>query len=72
MYKVRQGFPGGSVAKKPLANVENRDSIPGLERSPEEGNGNPLHILAWKIPWTEEHGGPQLMGLQKNWRQLLY
>ena len=21
-----------------------------------EGNGNPLQILAWKIPWTEEPG----------------
>ena len=23
-------------------------------------------ILAWKIPWTEEPGGLQLMGLQKS------
>ena len=23
------------------------------------------HILAWKIPWTEEPGGLQLMGLQR-------
>jgi len=60
------------VAKKPPANVGNTGSIPGLGRSSEEGNGNPLHILAWKIPWTEERGGPQLMGLQQNWRQLLY
>ena len=22
-------------------------------------------ILAWKIPWTEEPGGPQSMGLQR-------
>ena len=29
-------------------------SIPGLGRSPGEGNGNPLQFLAWKIPWTEE------------------
>jgi len=27
-----------------------------LERYPGEGNGNPLRILAWKIPWTEEPG----------------
>ena len=33
-------------------------SIPGLGRSPGEGNGNPLlGILAWKIPWTGEPGG---------------
>ena len=30
--------------------------IPGLERSPAEGNGNHSSILAWKIPWTEETG----------------
>ena len=26
-------------------------------------------ILAWKIPWTEEPGRPQSMGLQ-SWTQL--
>ena len=29
-----------------------------------EGNGNPLHILAWKIPWTEEPGRLQSRGSQ--------
>ena len=27
-------------------------------------------ILAWQIPWTEEPGGLQSMGLQKSWTQL--
>ena len=27
-------------------------------------------ILAWEIPWTEEPGGLQSMGWQKNWTQL--
>ena len=40
-------------------------SIPVLERSPEEGNGNPLQYPSWKIPWTEEPGGLQSMGLQR-------
>ena len=31
--------------------------IPGSVRSPGGGHGNLLHILAWKIPWTEEPGG---------------
>ena len=26
-----------------------------------------LNILAWKIPWTEEPGGLQFMGLQRVW-----
>ena len=31
-------------------------SISGLERSLGEDNGKPLHILAWRIPRTEEPG----------------
>ena len=34
-------------------------------RSPGAGNGNPLHILAWRIPWTEEPGGLQSMEWQR-------
>ena len=30
-----------------------------------EGNGNPLSTLAFKIPWTEEPGGLQSMGLRR-------
>ena len=44
------------------------DSIPGLGRSPRKVNSNPLQyssILAWEIPWTEEAGGLQSMGLQR-------
>ena len=40
-------------------------SVPGLGRSPGGENGNPLHILAWRIPWTEEPGGLQSMWLQR-------
>ena len=25
----------------------------------------PSNILTWRIPWTEETGGPQSMGLQR-------
>jgi len=28
-----------------------------------EGNGNPFQYFAWKIPWTEEPGRLQSMGL---------
>ena len=38
--------------------------IPGLGRSPGEGNGNPPQYLAWRIPWTEEPGGLQSMRSQ--------
>ena len=36
------GFPGGSVVKNLPANSADAGSVPGLERSLEEGNGNPL------------------------------
>ena len=52
-----QGFPGGSGAKNLPANAGDSGSIPGSGRFPGEGNGNPLQILAWEIPWTEEPGG---------------
>ena len=37
-------------------------SIPGLGRSSGVESGNHPSSLAWKIPWTEEHGGLQSMG----------
>ena len=38
----RLDFPGGSVVKNLPANTGDTGSIPGLRRSPSEGNGNPL------------------------------
>ena len=38
-------------------------SVPGWGRSPRIGDGNSLQYLAWEIPWTEEPGGLQSMGL---------
>ena len=59
------GFPGGSEVKASAWNVGDPRSIPGLGRSPGEGNGNPLQYPAWKISWTEEPGGLQSMGSQR-------
>ena len=51
--------------KEPACNAGDLASIPGLGRSPGERNGNPLSILACKIPWTEEPGRMQSMGSQR-------
>ena len=59
------GFPGGSEVKASVWNEGEPGSIPGLGRSPGEGNGNPLSTLAWKIPWKEEPGRIQSMGSQR-------
>ena len=37
-----RGFPGGSDSKASACNAGDPGSIPGLGRSPGEGNGNPL------------------------------
>ena len=47
-------------------NVEDPGLIPGLERSPGEGNGYPHQNPSWRIPWTEEPGRLQSMGPQKS------
>ena len=36
------GIPGGSAVKNPPANAGDMSLIPGLGKSPGEGNGNPL------------------------------
>ena len=41
-YFERNGFPGGSDSKESVCNAGNQGSIPGLGRSPVEGNDNPL------------------------------
>ena len=38
--------------------------IPELVRSPGKGNGNSLQYSCLEIPWTEEPGVLQSMGLQ--------
>ena len=39
--------------------------VPGLEDPLEKGMATHSSILAWEIPWTEEPGGLQSMGLQR-------
>ena len=36
----------------------------GREDPLEKGMATDSNILAWRIPWTEEPGGPQSMGQQ--------
>ena len=45
-----QGFRGGSAGKESTCNVGVLDLIPGLGRSPGEGNGFPLQCSGLKNP----------------------
>ena len=53
-HSHKGGFLGDPVVKNPPANGGDTGSIPGLERSPEEGNGNLLQYFAWEIVGTEK------------------
>ena len=53
------------ISKENFCHAGDLGTIPGSGRSPGEGHGNPLIILAWRIPWTEEPGGIQSMGSQR-------
>ena len=56
------GFPGSSDGKEFACNTGDLDSIPGSERSPEEGNGNPLqyscleNLVDRGALWATVHG----------------
>ena len=43
-------FPGGSDSKESACNAGDLVLIPGLGRSPEEGNGNPLQYSCLENP----------------------
>ena len=61
-FTLSKDFPGGSDGKAPVHNAGDPGSIPGLGRSPGEGNGtllqyscleNPMEGGAW---WATVHG----------------
>ena len=60
------GFPGGSVVKNPPGKQEMRVRSLGQKDPLEKEMATHSSILAWEIPWTEEHRGLQSMGLLKS------
>ena len=56
------GFPDGSDGKDSACNVGDLGSVPGLGRSPGEGNGYPLQYSCLENPmdrgvwWATAHG----------------
>ena len=54
-------FPGGSDGKESACNVGDLGSEDHLEK----GKATHSSIFAWRIPWTEETGGLQSLGLQR-------
>ena len=67
------GFQGDAVVKNPPANAEDaRDtgSIPGLGRSPIEGNDNLLHYSCLENYIGRRAWLATVHGIAKNWTQL--
>ena len=59
------------MVKNPPANIGDAGdvvSILGREDSLEEEMSTYFSVLSWKIPWTEQPGGLQSMGLQSQTR----
>ena len=60
-----EGSPWGSDGKASSAMQESRVQSLGQEDPLEQGMATHSSTLAWRIPWTEEPGGLQSMGLQR-------
>ena len=60
-----EGFPGGSVVKNPPASIGDAGSIPGLEDPLQKVMATHSSIITREIPWTEEPGRLQSIGLQR-------
>ena len=67
--KKRKGFPGGTSGKEPAFECKRRKR-PGSDswigKIPWRKKWQPTPVFfTWRIPWTEQPGGPQSMGLQR-------
>ena len=59
------GFPGSSIGKESACNAGDLGLIPRLGRSPGGEQHTPV-FLPGESPWTEEPGGLQSLGLQRD------
>ena len=64
------GFPGGAVVNNPPANAGDRGSIPGLGRSPGEGNGNPFQYSCMENSMEREAWRATVHGIAKSQTRL--
>ena len=62
-------FPGGSHCKESAYNAGDLGSIPGLGRSPGEGNGNPLQYSCLENPMDGGAWLATVHGVTKSWTQ---
>ena len=61
LKRLSSSSGSGSDRKESASSAGDRGSIPGWEDSLEKEMATHSSVLAWRIPWTEEAGGPQSM-----------
>ena len=70
-----RGFPGGSSGKDPTCqwgDVRDMGSVPGLGRSPGEGNSNPLQNSCLENSMDRGAWWAMVHGVTKNWTGLIF
>ena len=65
-----RSFLGGSGGKASASNVGDLGSIPGLGRSPGEGNGTPLQYSCLENPMDRGAWWVTIHGVSKSWTRL--
>ena len=70
IYRCLRAFPGGASGKRILLSMQETQKTQvrslGLEDFLEEEMETHSRILCWRIPWTEEPGGLQSMGIKES------
>ena len=64
------GFPSGSVGKESACNAGDPGLIPGLGKSPGEGNGNPLQCSCLENSLDRGAWWATVHGVAKGWTRL--
>ena len=67
---LQLGFPGGLDSKESACNAGDLVQSLSWEDPPEKEMATHSTILAWRIPWTEEPGRLQSIGVAKSWTRL--
>ena len=70
LLTLLKDFPGGSDSKESACNAGDPDSVPGLVRSPGEGNGNPLQYSCLETPMDREAWWATVHWVTKSWAVL--
>ena len=68
--RTLKSFPGGSDGKEPACNAGDRGSVPGLGKSPGEGNGNPLQYSYLENPMDRGAWWATVQGVAKSQTRL--